>query len=227
MPFTSLTDAMGDIFSTSTSEGPDPSPELFQQAFEALRSGDISKLTETFETLVNSTVTLDTALRSILESLDEMAGQDAQLHALSKKIVAYIMGGLDDFVANLRMPASAPGHAERVRSVSESIEQAQQLINFVGETYGVKQGVMEPHLAVVRPYAEELWVLIGDVAELYPTAIEAVVLNLSAVLLPEAMFIRSLVILYCFGPCVLGKDAIGGWVFKQALEVLKAQAIIV
>jgi hypothetical protein len=58
------------------------------------------------------------------------------------------------------------------------------------------------------------------------------------------MFIRSLVILYYFGPYVLGKgesswvllerrandanvDAIGGWVFKQALEVLKAQAIVV
>ncbi|KAF8844776.1 hypothetical protein BDN67DRAFT_877947, partial [Paxillus ammoniavirescens] len=122
------------------------------------------------------------------------------LHALSKKIVACIMGVLDDFVANLRMPASAPGHVERVRSVSESVEQAQQLILLVGETYGVKQGVMEPHLAVVRSYIEELWILVGDVAEIYPTVIEAVVLNLSAVLLPEAMFIRSLVILYCFGP---------------------------
>lgn len=45
----------------------------------------------------------------------------------------------------------------------------------------------------------------GDVAELYPAAIEAVILNLSAVLLPEAVFLRSLVILYCFGPYVLGK----------------------
>jgi hypothetical protein len=45
----------------------------------------------------------------------------------------------------------------------------------------------------------------GDVAELYPAAIEALVLNVSAVLLPEAVFLRSLVILYCFGPYVLGK----------------------
>ncbi|KIJ08010.1 hypothetical protein PAXINDRAFT_18822 [Paxillus involutus ATCC 200175] len=86
---------------------------------------------------------------------------------------------------------------------------------------------MESHLAVLRPYIEELLVLVGDVAELHPTVLEADVLNPNAVLLPEAMFIRSLVILYCFGPYVLGKHAIGGWVFRQALEVLKARAIIV
>ncbi|KIJ11461.1 hypothetical protein PAXINDRAFT_15673 [Paxillus involutus ATCC 200175] len=170
-----------------------------------------------------------------------MAGQDVQLHALCEKIVPYITGVLGDSVANL---ASAPGHAERVRSVSQSVELAQQLILFLGETYGVKQGVMESHLAVLRPYIEELLVLVGDVAELHPTVLEADVLNPNAVLLPEAMFIRSLVILYCFGPYVLGKhesswvllerrandaiaDAIGGWVFKRALEVLKARAIIV
>ncbi|KIJ11460.1 hypothetical protein PAXINDRAFT_15672, partial [Paxillus involutus ATCC 200175] len=166
MPFTSLTDAMGNIFSTGTSEGPNPSPELLQQAFEALRFRDISKLTDSFETLVNKTVVLDTALRSILESLNEMAGQDVQLHALCEKIVPYITGVLGDSVANL---ASAPGHAERVRSVSQSVELAQQLILFLGETYGVKQGVMESHLAVLRPYIEELLVLVGDVAELHPT----------------------------------------------------------
>lgn len=42
-------------------------------------------------------------------------------------------------------------------------------------------------------------------AELYPAAIEALVLNVSPVLLPEAGSLRSLVILYCFGTHVLGK----------------------
>lgn len=82
----------------------------------------------------------------------------------------------------------------------------------------------------------------GDVAELYPAAIEALVLNLSALLLPEAVFLRSLVILYCFGPYVLGKgepltwakswgsclldlrvvtDAVSGWLLKHVSETLR------
>ncbi|KAF9224488.1 hypothetical protein BS17DRAFT_76945 [Gyrodon lividus] len=204
MPFISLTGAMGDILYTGTSDkpasegppAPGSEPELLH------------------------TTALDTTLRSIFESSDDTTGGNAQLHALSKKIVARMTSALDDLLAKFPVPASAPGHVERVRSVLEFVEQGQQWTVRLGKTYGVEQGVLEPHLATLRPYVHELGVLIGDVAELYPTAIEALVLNLSAVLLPEAIFIRSLVILYCFGPYVLGKDAISGWVFKQISEVL-------
>ena len=86
---------------------------------------------------------------------------------------------------------------------------------------------------------------IGDVAELYPSAVEAFVLNVSAIILPEAVFLRSLVILYCCGPYALGQgephqsakggtclfslgaiaDAIGGWLLKHVSEVLKATIV--
>lgn len=194
MPFTLLADAMGDTFSTGILEK--STPELLQQAFEALVSGDISKLTESFETL-------------------------------STKMAALITSALDDLLAQFPMPASAPGHVGRVRSVWETVELAQKLLIQYWKACGFEQGMLEPYLAAVRPYVHELLVLLGDIAELYPTAIEVVVLNLSAVLLPEAGFTSWLLILYFFGPYGIGKDAIGEWVFRQALEFLKAQEIIV
>jgi hypothetical protein len=96
--------------------------------------------------------------------LVETARQDAGLHALSEKIVFHLMSVLDDLVAKFHMLASesAPGHVERVRSVSQSVEQVQQWIIRVGEMHEVQRGVLEPHLAIIRPYVEELWVLVGE-----------------------------------------------------------------
>jgi hypothetical protein len=128
---------MDKIFSTGTSKGSEP--ELPRQVFKALRSGDISKLTGS---LLNSTELLDITTHS-------------------KKIAAHIRSAFDNPLAKFH-PASAPGHVERVQNVSESVGQAQQSIIRVGEKYAVKQGVLEPYLAVIRPYVQKLWVLVGE-----------------------------------------------------------------
>ncbi|KIJ07570.1 hypothetical protein PAXINDRAFT_173439 [Paxillus involutus ATCC 200175] len=206
----------GDILSTVAHFCPGADPKLLQQSFETLRSGNISKLMESFETLVDSTTTLGTTLRSIIETLVETARQDDGLHALSEKIVFHLRSVLDDLLAEFHMPASesAPGHVERVRSVSEFVEQAQQWIIRVGEMYEVQRGVLEPHLAIIRPYVEELWVLVGDIIELHPEAITKLVWRIVA-LLPGMGFVKPLVTLFCFGPSALGEDLLGGWMFKK------------
>ncbi|KAF8844774.1 hypothetical protein BDN67DRAFT_1065920 [Paxillus ammoniavirescens] len=192
---TSLPDAMGNIFSTGTAKGSEP--ELLQQVFKALRSGDISKVTGS---LIASTEPLDITTHS-------------------KKIAAHIRSAFNDALIH---PASAPGHVERVQSVSESVGQAQKLIIRVGEKYAVKQGVVEPYLAVIGPCVQKLWVLVGDVAEIHPMVIPKLILDLMAMLVPGVAFVKPVVTLSFFGPYVLVSDVLGRWVFKTVWELLKA-----
>ncbi|KIJ61002.1 hypothetical protein HYDPIDRAFT_116510, partial [Hydnomerulius pinastri MD-312] len=231
MPFNSLTDAFHDILRAGSAEeeakpgseadtgvpqsspsdsATPPEPDPLQQALKALLSRDPSKLADTWGSLLNSTITLGSSFSTIIESSSfTNATADAinstHIDVLTRKLATFLTITQEELLAKLPTPASAPGHAERARTVSASVEQAQEWILRLGMTYGFAESELEPHLLTVMPYAEQLGVLIGDVTELYPTAIEALVLNLSAVLLPEAVFIRSLVILYCFGPYVLGK----------------------
>ncbi|KIJ13975.1 hypothetical protein PAXINDRAFT_170078 [Paxillus involutus ATCC 200175] len=139
----------------------------------------------------------------------------------SKKIAAHIRSAFDNPLAKFH-PASAPGHVERVQNVSESVGQAQQSIIRVGEKYAVKQGVLEPYLAVIRPYVQKLWVLVGDVAELHPRTIPKLILNLMEIFVPGVAFVKPLVTLFFFGPCMVVSDFIGGWMFKAVWEVLTA-----
>lgn len=100
-----------------------------------------------------------------------------------------------------------------MKRVSVALERLQRLVIHLARDHEIEQEVIERHLARVKPFLHDLGVLVGevdlrrcgvirldvlirctyragDVAELYPVAIEALVLNISAVLLPEALFLR-------------------------------------
>ena len=204
---------------------PGDEPEPLQRNLEALLFEETGKVIQSFQTMISSIVALGMLLREVFESAssENVPSSNAPFTPLLKQVAKLIAIARDDFRAKFPLPATAPGHATRVKHVSEALEHLQQLVVRLARDYEIEQEVIERHLARVEPLLRDVGVLIGkvdprrctrrfdsvycagDVAELYPGAIEVLVLNISAVLLPEAVFLRSLVILYCSGPYVLGK----------------------
>ncbi|KAF8131026.1 hypothetical protein EV363DRAFT_192798 [Boletus edulis] len=197
----------------------DLAPEFLQRGLENIFSEETGTLSRFFETVINGTVALRVALHDLLElaSADSVLSSDAPLAPVLDTVATFVAIVRDDFRARFPLPAMAPGHAKREKHVSDALEYLQQFAIRPTKNHGIEQEVIERHLAGAKPLLHNVGVLIGDVAELYPEAIEAL-LSVGAVLWPEAVLVRSLVILYCFGPYVLGKDVIGGWLFKQVSE---------
>ncbi|KAG8218204.1 hypothetical protein J3R82DRAFT_3765 [Butyriboletus roseoflavus] len=196
----------------------DSGPEPLQRSLEAILSEETGKFIWSFGTMISSTMALGMVVHDVLESAssDSVPSSNALFTPPLKQVALLIAIVYDDFRAKFPLPVTAPGHAARVKRVSKVLGRLQQLVVRLARDYEIEQEVIERHLARVKPLLHDVGVLIGDVAELYPGAIEALV-----VLLPEAMFLRSLVILYCSGPYVFGKDAISGWLLKHVSETLR------
>ncbi|KAG6374875.1 hypothetical protein JVT61DRAFT_3364 [Boletus reticuloceps] len=202
----------------------DLAPEFLQRSLETLFSEETGTLSRFFETVINGTVALRVALHDLLEltSADSVLSSDAPLAPVLGTVATFVAIVRDDFRARFTLPAMAPGHAKREKHVSDALEYLQQLAIRPAKSHGE---VIERHLARAKPLLHNVGVLIGDVAELYPEAIEAV-LSVGAVLWPEAVLVRSLVILYCFGPYVLGKDVIGGWLVSETSRIWQMQVVL-
>ncbi|KAG9317052.1 hypothetical protein JVU11DRAFT_1239 [Chiua virens] len=106
----------------------------------------------------------------------------------------------NDFRSRFPLPAMAPRHAERVKIVSETFESLQQFVIRLAGDHKVKREVVNRHLSRTKSYLQDITVFIGDVAELYPTAFETLLLNLCALSSPKSVSLQSLLILSCFGP---------------------------
>ena len=208
---------------------PDGGSELLPKGLEALLSEETETIIGSFETMLSSSTSLGVAFHDVLEFAS--SDSNAPFTPLLKPLAMLVSTALDDFRAQFLLPATAPGHATRVKNVSEALERLRRHLVRLARDHEIEQEVIERHLARSIPFLRDIGVLIGennlwrsgvieldgsdagycagDVAELYPAAIEALVLNLSAVLLPEAVFLRSLVIMYCLGPYVLGRGESG------------------
>lgn len=139
-------------------------PELRQHSFEALFAEEVGKIIQSFETVISSTVVLDTALHDILESAspDSVLSDNVLLSPLLKKLVKLVAIAYDDFRAQFPLPAMAPGHAERVKSVSDALERLQQLVIRLARKHEIEQEVIERYLTCVVPFLHHVGILVGE-----------------------------------------------------------------
>lgn len=193
---------------------------------------ETSKITHSVETLIDSTVALGTALNDILlsGSLDGAAPlNNPLLTPLLKEIAKIVAIAQEEFRTKFPLPSTAPGHTQRTKRVSEVLEHLQRVVVHLASDQGMELEAIERHLARIEPFIHSALVLVGesdcwccvlvqlsdlvachlgDVAELYPAAVQALVLSLSAVLLPETM-VLPMFMLYSLGPHVLGEGEHG------------------
>lgn len=141
-----------------------PDPELFQQTLEALLSEETGKIMRSFETVVNSTIALGAAFHDVLESAssDSVPSSNAPFMQLLQKVAKLIVIARDDVRARFPFPATASGHAERVKSVSEALERLQRLVIRLAKNHEIEQKVIERHLARAKPVLHDVGVLIGE-----------------------------------------------------------------
>jgi hypothetical protein len=144
---------------------PDSGPELLQRSLKTFFSEETGKIIRSFETVINSPVALSLgmAVHDVLEfvSSDSVPSNNAPFTQLLKKVATSVAIARDDVRAKLPLPATAPGHAERAKHVSEVLKHLQQLVIRLTRNHEIEQEVVERHLACVNPFLHDVGVLIG------------------------------------------------------------------
>jgi len=127
-------------------------------------SEETGKITRSFETVINSTVALGMAFNDVLRSASSDGGplNNTSLAPVLKNLAAFVAVARDDFRARLPLPATAPGHAERVIYVSWALEQLQHVVIRRARDNEIGQEVIEHYLARVNPFLHDVGVLIGE-----------------------------------------------------------------
>lgn len=135
-----------------------------EQTLETLFSEEAGKIMRSFETMIDSTIALGMALYDVLDSTssNNPHSSDAPPNSLPKNVAKLVVAARDDFRARFPFPATAPGHAARVKSVSEALGHLQRLFIRLARHQGVEQGVIEHYLTRVNPLLHDVGVLIGE-----------------------------------------------------------------
>ncbi|KAF8130344.1 hypothetical protein EV363DRAFT_1417424 [Boletus edulis] len=175
--------------------------EFLQRGLEKIFFEETGTLGRFFETVINGTV----ALR--LASADSVLSSDAPLAPVLDTVAMFVamcatVTTFGQGSHSLRWPQATQSGEKHV---SDALEYLQQLAIRPTRNHGIEQKVLNPSFITWE----------------FKLAIEAL-LSVGAVLWLEAVLVQSLVILYCFGSYVLGKDVIETSTIWQMQVVLRS-----